>query len=438
MLEFNWAEWAEEHLDMGLQNPTPEIKTDHPEFVACFFSAIYQGNVGVLKELLIIPMLNIDVQDEHGMTGLGIAARNGNVAIARLLLEHKASINAIDQKGRTALLIGIMNQRVNITALLLANGADPDLAPNGQISPLTYTVFNSYYYTVELLLKHGANPNQKLRRWGSHIALTMFEGCCALYYAIQKNDTALCKLMLNYDASLDIDATNSPSPFVRAAYDSSSEITELLWNKLDDNGKEKFTLGAITHFNNEGLTYALTHVSDEIKQKVFHSTIGSVNPLSYTFNNNRSAFARLLLEQGHALLEKDKADDSAVVKAAKQSQKAAILYKVSEKRWRDILQAYLANMIAFENTPTLLEMTLQVVHRCASNAKQEFKDLGIPPELEEFYQRVPLTFDQRARHLKPQHVKEFLQNALAMPPEEVAANRTRITKERAHQKRAKK
>jgi ankyrin repeat protein len=62
-----------------------------------------QQNHLELAQDLIMDGANVNVLTDDHLAPLHMAAQNGNVAIARLLLEHGAEINPVDLKGWTPL-----------------------------------------------------------------------------------------------------------------------------------------------------------------------------------------------------------------------------------------------------------------------------------------------------------------------------------------------
>lgn len=292
-----------------------------------FFAHIRSGNASALRQLLNDYKLNINVQDNSGMTGLGIAATHGYREIISILLEHHADVNVKDTEGRT--------------------------------------------------------PLEELA-------------------------TSYC-----------------------------DELWLIFWKYLDDQAKQRFILITISCYNLPALTYALNHVSEEIKQAVFQSRINGIKPLVYVTQNNRSAFAKVLLDHGHELVEKKSQDMTDDEKETRKFYKNTLLYKMHAKRWRDILFPLLENITKYEPTPTLIDITANAVARNVNCDKSEIEKLGLPPELNESCLQAYKLFDERKKHLKPPHVKAFLQKANSLSHEEaknisMAVGRARAEKRRKH------
>ena len=86
---------------------------------------------------------NINIQENDGFTPLHMACQEGNIEIARILIQNNATVDALNKYTVTPLYYAIYYGYENITWLLLDNGAkvsylsqDPLLTAkhNGQTS----------------------------------------------------------------------------------------------------------------------------------------------------------------------------------------------------------------------------------------------------------------------------------------------------------------
>jgi ankyrin repeat protein len=88
-----------------------------------------------------------------GELPLNIAARNGDVAIAKELLKHGADPNRPGPSGRTPLTVALAHGRVPLARLLLSRGAEDD--PQALLHELVQAGLLDRD-TLDLLLKQGA------------------------------------------------------------------------------------------------------------------------------------------------------------------------------------------------------------------------------------------------------------------------------------------
>ena len=109
----------------------------------------------------------VSVIDEGGFTPLLFAARQGDLASARLLLAAGADANDTAPAGTSALVVAAHSGHGALAALLLDRGADANAAAAGY-APLHAAVLRGDADLVRALLAHGANPNAHLTRGTRH------------------------------------------------------------------------------------------------------------------------------------------------------------------------------------------------------------------------------------------------------------------------------
>ena len=100
---------------------------------------------------------------QGGYTPLLFAARQGDLASARLLASAGADVNAAAASGTTPLVVAAHSGHGDLAAWLLAAGADPDAAEAGY-SALHAAVLRGDPALVAALLERGADPDIVMTR----------------------------------------------------------------------------------------------------------------------------------------------------------------------------------------------------------------------------------------------------------------------------------
>ncbi len=101
---------------------------------------------------------NPDEVDDDGRTGLQIAAINGNLQIAAILIKASAHLDAKDKLGNTPLHYATDRGHVEMVQLLIDVGATLDAQNKNGMTPLMIAARNGNLIIVQALLAKGANP----------------------------------------------------------------------------------------------------------------------------------------------------------------------------------------------------------------------------------------------------------------------------------------
>ena len=73
----------------------------------------------------------INSRDQHGQTGLMVAAARCHSKVARLLIENKAELNHTAKYHLSALMLAAINRHAEIVQLLVAAGAEREIRGSG-------------------------------------------------------------------------------------------------------------------------------------------------------------------------------------------------------------------------------------------------------------------------------------------------------------------
>jgi uncharacterized protein len=98
-----------------------------------------------------------------GMSALMLAARDGDLDSAKLLLASGARINDTNPIGSTPLMLAIRNDRTDLALFLLDKGADPNVDAAGHVA-LHLAVARMNHDVLRSLIDHGAKVNVRLEK----------------------------------------------------------------------------------------------------------------------------------------------------------------------------------------------------------------------------------------------------------------------------------
>src|SRR5262245_21898537 len=155
-----------------------------------------------------------------GLTALVLAAREGDLESAKLLLDKGANVNQVTEYGWSPLLTATNNRQYKLAELLVERGADVNLANKGNWTPLYLATDNrnieggdfpvpkpdlDHFDFIKFLLEHGADPN--IRTKDNTLTRTIFTmqwffeaGATPFVRAAQSGDLDLLKLLIKHGA----------------------------------------------------------------------------------------------------------------------------------------------------------------------------------------------------------------------------------------------
>jgi len=177
-----------------------------------------------------------------GMTALLYAARDGQLEIARMVLDAGANVNQPEANKVTPLLIAIANDHLNLAQFLLSKGADINAADYWGRTPLwTALDVRDLDYDrsgeqhsdraaglemIQTLLNRGANVNARIaevppiRRWIlpiSDISWVDFTGQTPFLRASLAGDITVMQLLLEHGADPNIPTFSNTTALMAAA-----------------------------------------------------------------------------------------------------------------------------------------------------------------------------------------------------------------------------
>jgi ankyrin repeat protein len=212
-----------------------------------------------------------------GVTPLVFSARQGDIASAKILLEHGADVNEQTEGGWTPLLTAVQNRYYQLASFLLEHGADPKLQNKGGWSPLYLATDNrnieggdyptrkpdlDHLEIIKLLIDRGADVNARMH--SSTETRTVFthqwlyeDGATPFLRAAQSSDLVLMKLLLEHGADPKLNTDDGTTPLMVASGIGWVEGVTYEWSQAanDDTVKMLLDLGLdVNLHNSEGRT----------------------------------------------------------------------------------------------------------------------------------------------------------------------------------------
>ncbi|KAJ7385513.1 Fibronectin type 3 and ankyrin repeat domains protein 1 [Desmophyllum pertusum] len=114
------------HLKVALQLYDQGACTDTRDNggSCCLHWAVDGGKTGCIQWLLDNG-INVDVEDDSGCSPLiRLASMNGNIEVARILIENGTDVNKMDKIRKSSLMAAALNGNLALVKLLMENGAN--------------------------------------------------------------------------------------------------------------------------------------------------------------------------------------------------------------------------------------------------------------------------------------------------------------------------
>jgi ankyrin repeat protein len=172
-----------------------------------------------------------------GLTALVLAAREGDLESAKLLLDAGADVNQTTEYGWTPLLTATNNRHYKLAEYFIERGADLNRANKGQWTPLYLATDNrnieggdfpvpkpdlDHLEYIKFLLDHGANPNAQAK--DNTLTRTIFtmqwfveDGATPFVRAAQSSDLELLRLLLAHGADPFIKTNHGDTALIAAS-----------------------------------------------------------------------------------------------------------------------------------------------------------------------------------------------------------------------------
>jgi ankyrin repeat protein len=288
------------------------------------FEAVKNNDVQKVKSILeeTPDAFNKDKLNQKGHLDdwpLSTAARNGNLEIVKLLVEHGATVDIGKEAGeRTPLMAASSQGHTAVVTYLLSQGADVNVKGKG-LTPLLeacrYVLLpfgpaGDKKKTIYILLDNGADVNVQDESW-------LKTGGTPLMYAVMQGDAALVQALLFKGARLDLKNKDSETALSLAKKKGLEYITQLL---------EKAEIGrnaSPPDLTPHPLFKAVKEGNlDEVKSLLGEGadvnvrTASGSTPLMFAADYNRPDIVTFLLQHGANVNAKNGANNTALIFAS--------------------------------------------------------------------------------------------------------------------------
>lgn len=124
--------------------------------------AVRNGDLEKVAKLLDAdPGLLTSQANQYAISPLHVAAHDGRVEIAKLLIDRGAPLELRDRDQATPLFAAALKGHAAVAHLLLDAGADPNAKADEDVRPLHLAAMNGHLEVVKLLLDAKADVNVK-------------------------------------------------------------------------------------------------------------------------------------------------------------------------------------------------------------------------------------------------------------------------------------
>jgi ankyrin repeat protein/L-ascorbate metabolism protein UlaG (beta-lactamase superfamily) len=215
--------------------------------------AVQEGNADLVARLVQADSSVADLPDtEHQFANrpLHYAAEQGNVTIARILLDAGASVDGFDSDESTPLDVAALNRRPEVVDLLLARGADVNRRDKNGAYALSFAASGGDTLVIRRLLEAGSDLNFRDNAGGTllHFAaprdlrtlvrvvldhgadpnVGTFEGETPLSYAASRGRTEIVRALLEAGADPSLPDSSGTTPLMSASWGGQTEIFRLM------------------------------------------------------------------------------------------------------------------------------------------------------------------------------------------------------------------
>ncbi|NVP58430.1 ankyrin repeat domain-containing protein [Mycoplana rhizolycopersici] len=146
------------------------------------------------------------------------AAKAGNSALVKQLIDKGADLSEPDATGEPALVIAALAGKPDVVAVLLDRGNDVEIRNKGGLTALHAASYGGYLDIVEMLVKRGADVND----------VKNFYHMSPLHAAAEEGHADIVAFLLAQKADIEAKERNGYTPLTQAGWRSHWEAADLL------------------------------------------------------------------------------------------------------------------------------------------------------------------------------------------------------------------
>ncbi|KAF3398131.1 Ankyrin repeat domain-containing protein 50 [Penicillium rolfsii] len=274
---------------VSLLLPICELNLQDEEGYTALHHAASKGHEEVLALLLDSRSTKIDIPSRTQVTPLWLAANHGHDNLVWALAGRQANLEAKESSSkRTPLSQAAGNGHSAVVSFLVEKGANLEAEDAVGRTPLSWAVTNEHIDTIEVLLEKGASLDcqfvnkGKLLLWAAqtgHAAITNLlaanpetdlnatddQGLTALWWAILNRHLGIAKILLDREANLEVRDGDDQTPLLWAVRNRDKPLTELLLKKgasisVQDKDERTPFFWAVEHKDEEMVIFLLDRI----------------------------------------------------------------------------------------------------------------------------------------------------------------------------------
>lgn len=320
-LENDWDDIVKDLIQKGVNpNQIGRAASKKSEKMLPLGLALLKNNTELVVELVKAGASADQFIFSDGSTPLQQAIENNNIDQVKILLDAGVNINQLSfnkkyQRKMHPLEYLLQEKNFELAQFLLQNGAKLGNANfhNGK-SPLSIALENNQAELLKLLLKSGLSPDQRFIDETGDVNTP-------LVYAFNNNLFSLAKILVHYDASLNLVFQSGNNFLTWAIRQNQPDLVEALMKKgLSPNtvpklnGKVVYPLLEAIKLNNPQMLDLLFKYKINAQQFNFE---GNLTPLMGVINQGKKDLVEVFLQHGADMHEKNIHGESAYSLAMK-------------------------------------------------------------------------------------------------------------------------